>query len=33
MHLGDSQTEGVGLNFEDTFVGNFAKQNKLDVIN
>ena len=31
--IGDSQTEGVGLNFEDTFVGNFAKQNKLDVIN
>ncbi len=31
--IGDSQTEGVGLNFEDTYVGNFAKQNKLDVIN
>ncbi len=31
--IGDSQTEGVGLNFEDTYVGKFAKQNKLDVIN
>lgn len=31
--IGDSQTEGVGLNFEDTYVGNFAKENKLNVIN
>ena len=31
--IGDSQTEGVGLNFEETYVCNFAKQNKLDVIN
>ena len=31
--IGDSQTEGVGLNFEDTYVGNFAKKNKLKIIN
>ena len=31
--IGDSQTEGVGLNFNDTYVGNFAKRTGEKVLN
>ena len=31
--IGDSQTEGVGLNFEDTYVGVFAERKRVKVIN
>ncbi len=31
--IGDSQTEGVGLDFDDTYVGNFAKRTGQKVIN
>ena len=33
IFLGDSFTEGVGLNYEDTFVGLFENKSKMNILN